>query len=244
MRRIKITFDYIGTAYDGWQRQPGRDTVQQRVEDAIFSLSGERVSVTASGRTDAGVHALGQVAHFDVNTAIPVKNYMTGVNHFLPPDIRILKAEEVTADFHARFSVHEKTYTYCLYESRFERACYLNRATRADNRLDIAKMKQAAKAFEGTHDFTSFCSSGADTTTFTRTIKSVYVRRSGGLVKISVTADGFLYNMVRRLAAVLVRAGYGQVDCDGVKKLLAAADNRVAKDVLPACGLYLESVVY
>lgn len=244
MRRIKITFDYIGTAYDGWQRQPGRDTVQQRVEDAIFSLSGERVSVTASGRTDAGVHALGQVAHFDVNTAIPVKNYMTGVNHFLPPDIRILKAEEVTADFHARFSVHEKTYTYCLYESRFERACYLNRAARADNRLDIAKMKQAAKVFEGTHDFTSFCSSGADTTTFTRTIKSVYVRRSGGLVKISVTADGFLYNMVRRLAAVLVRAGYGQVDCDGVKKLLAAADNRVAKDVLPACGLYLESVVY
>lgn len=244
MRRIKITFDYIGTAYDGWQRQPGRDTVQQRVEDAIFSLSGERVSVTASGRTDAGVHALGQVAHFDVNTAIPVKNYMTGVNHFLPPDIRILKAEEVTADFHARFSVHEKTYTYCLYESRFERACYLNRAARADNRLDIAKMKQAAKAFEGTHDFTSFCSSGADTTTFTRTIKSVYVRRSGGLVKISVTADGFLYNMVRRLAAVLVRAGYGQVDCDGVKKLLAAADNRVSKDVLPACGLYLQSVRY
>ncbi len=244
MRRIKITFDYIGTAYDGWQRQPGRDTVQQRVEDAIFSLSGERVSVTASGRTDAGVHALGQVAHFDVNTAIPVKNYMTGVNHFLPPDIRILKAEEVTADFHARFSVHEKTYTYCLYESRFERACYLNRAARADNRLDIAKMKQAAKAFEGTHDFTSFCSSGADTTTFTRTIKSVYVRRSGGLVKISVTADGFLYNMVRRLAAVLVRAGYGQVDCDGVKKLLAAADNRVAKDVLPACGLYLQCVRY
>lgn len=244
MRRIKITFDYIGTAYDGWQRQLGRDTVQQRVEDAIFLLSGERVSVTASGRTDAGVHALGQVAHFDVNTAIPVKNYMTGVNHFLPPDIRILKAEEVTADFHARFSVHEKTYTYCLYESRFERACYLNRAARADNRLDIAKMKQAAKAFEGTHDFTSFCSSGADTTTFTRTIKSVYVRRSGGLVKISVTADGFLYNMVRRLAAVLVRAGYGQVDCDGVKKLLAAADNRVAKDVLPACGLYLQSVRY
>ena len=244
MRRIKITFDYIGTAYDGWQRQPGRDTVQQRVEDAIFSLSGERVSVTASGRTDAGVHALGQVAHFDVNTAIPVKNYMTGVNHFLPPDIRILKAEEVTADFHARFSVHEKTYTYCLYESRFERACYLNRAARADNRLDIAKMKQAAKAFEGTHDFTSFCSSGADTTTFTRTIKSVYVRRSGGLVKISVTADGFLYNMVRRLAAVLVSAGYGQVNCDGVKKLLAAADNRVAKDVLPACGLYLQSVRY
>ena len=102
MRRIKITLDYIGTAYDGWQRQPDRDTVQKRVEEAIFSLSGERVSVVASGRTDAGVHALGQVAHFDVNAAIPAKNYMTGVNHFLPPDIRILSAEEAPEDFHTK----------------------------------------------------------------------------------------------------------------------------------------------
>lgn len=244
MRRIKITLDYIGTDYDGWQRQPGRDTVQQRVEDAIFALSGERVSVTASGRTDAGVHALGQVAHFDVNTAIPAKNYMTGVNHFLPPDIRILKAEEVTDDFHARFSAHEKTYVYCIYESRFDRACYLDRVVRVEQKLDIEKMRDAAEAFCGTHDFTSFCSAGADTTTFTRTIKNISVIRSSGLVKISVTADGFLYNMVRRIAAVLVKAGKGQIDKAGAEKLINAADNRVAKDVMPAYGLYLKSVKY
>ena len=215
MRRIKITLDYIGTAYDGWQRQPDRDTVQKRVEEAIFSLSGERVSVVASGRTDAGVHALGQVAHFDVNAAIPAKNYMTGVNHFLPPDIRILSAEEAPEDFHARFSAHEKTYTYCIYESRFDRACYFNRAARVEQKLDLKNMKTAAEAFCGTHDFTSFCSAGADTTTFTRTIKDIRVTRSGGLVKISVTADGFLYNMVRRIAAVLVKAGKGQIDKAG-----------------------------
>ncbi len=244
MRRIKITLDYIGTAYDGWQRQPDRDTVQKRVEEAIFSLSGERVSVVASGRTDAGVHALGQVAHFDVNAAIPAKNYMTGVNHFLPPDIRILSAEEAPEDFHARFSAHEKTYTYCIYESRFDRACYFNRAARVEQKLDLKNMKTAAEAFCGTHDFTSFCSAGADTTTFTRTIKDIRVTRSGGLVKISVTADGFLYNMVRRIAAVLVKAGKGQIDKAGAEKLINAADNKVAKDVMPACGLYLKSVKY
>ena len=244
MRRIKITLDYIGTAYDGWQHQPDRDTVQKRVEEAIFSLSGERVSVVASGRTDAGVHALGQVAHFDVNAAIPAKNYMTGVNHFLPPDIRILSAEEAPEDFHARFSAHEKTYTYCIYESRFDRACYFNRAARVEQKLDLKNMKTAAEAFCGTHDFTSFCSAGADTTTFTRTIKDIRVTRSGGLVKISVTADGFLYNMVRRIAAVLVKAGKGQIDKAGAEKLINAADNKVAKDVMPACGLYLKSVKY
>lgn len=244
MRRIKITLDYIGTAYDGWQRQPDRDTVQKRVEEAIFSLSGERVSVVASGRTDAGVHALGQVAHFDVNAAIPAKNYMTGVNHFLPPDIRILSAEEAPEDFHARFSAHEKTYTYCIYESRFDRACYFNRAARVEQKLDLKNMKTAAEAFCGTHDFTSFCSAGADTTTFTRTIKDIRITRSGGLVKISVTADGFLYNMVRRIAAVLVKAGKGQIDKAGAEKLINAADNKVAKDVMPACGLYLKSVKY
>lgn len=244
MRRIKITLDYIGTAYDGWQRQPDRDTVQKRVEEAIFSLSGERVSVVASGRTDAGVHALGQVAHFDVNAAIPAKNYMTGVNHFLPPDIRILSAEEAPDDFHARFSAHEKTYTYCIYESRFDRACYFNRAARVEQKLDLKNMKTAAEAFCGTHDFTSFCSAGADTTTFIRTIKDIRVTRSGGLVKISVTADGFLYNMVRRIAAVLVKAGKGQIDKAGAEKLINAADNKVAKDVMPACGLYLKSVKY
>jgi len=98
MRRIRLTLDYIGTAYSGWQRQPDRDTVQKRVEDALFSLTGERTSVVASGRTDAGVHALGQVAHFDTDSDIPVKNFMTGLNHFLPPDIRILKAENVKND--------------------------------------------------------------------------------------------------------------------------------------------------
>ena len=244
MRRIKITLDYIGTAYDGWQRQPDRDTVQKRVEEAIFSLSGERVSVVASGRTDAGVHALGQVAHFDVNAAIPAKNYMTGVNHFLPPDIRILSAEEAPEDFHARFSAHEKTYTYCIYESRFDRACYFNRAARVEQKLDLKNMKTAAEAFCGTHDFTSFCSAGADTTTFTRTIKDIRITRSGGLGKISVTADGFLYNMVRIMTGTLLAVQQGRFVPEDIPKIIEGKNRKLAGPTAPACGLYLEKVFY
>ena len=244
MRRIRLTLDYIGTAYSGWQRQPDRDTVQQRVEDALFSLTGERTSVVASGRTDAGVHALGQVAHFDTDSDIPVKNFMTGLNHFLPPDIRILKAENVKNDFHARFSAHEKTYCYCIYECPFDRAAYLNRAARVSEKLDVKAMRMASTAFLGEHDFTSFMSTGADTVGAVRTVKDVRVVRSGGLVRIFVTANGFLYNMVRLIAGVLVRAGQGKIDKAGVEKLIALKDKHAVREVMPAEGLYLVSVKY
>ena len=244
MRRIRLTLDYIGTAYSGWQRQPDRDTVQKRVEDALFSLTGERTSVVASGRTDAGVHALGQVAHFDTDSDIPVKNFMTGLNHFLPPDIRILKAENVKNDFHARFSAHEKTYCYCIYECPFDRAAYLNRAARVSEKLDVKAMRMASTAFLGEHDFTSFMSTGADTVGAVRTVKDVRVVRSGGLVRIFVTANGFLYNMVRLIAGVLVRAGQGKIDKAGVEKLIALKDKHAVREVMPAEGLYLVSVKY
>lgn len=142
MRRIKITLDYIGTSYSGWQRQPGQDTVQQRVEDALEALTGIKTSVTASGRTDAGVHALGQVAHFDTDSVLPVKNFMTGLNHFLPADIRVLSAMQAEDGFHARFSAKEKTYCYCLYESPFDRAVYLNRAVRVAERTEYRRHAQ------------------------------------------------------------------------------------------------------
>ena len=244
MRRIRLTLDYIGTAYSGWQRQPDRDTVQKRVEDALFSLTGERTSVVASGRTDAGVHALGQVAHFDTDSDIPVKNFMTGLNHFLPPDIRILKAENVKNDFHARFSAHEKTYCYCIYECPFDRAAYLNRAARVSEKLDVKAMRMASTAFLGEHDSTSFMSTGADTVSAVRNVKDVRVVRSGGLIRIFVTANGFLYNMVRLIAGVLVRAGQGKIDKAGVEKLIALKNKHAVREVMPAEGLYLVSVKY
>ena len=218
MRRIKMTLEYIGTSYSGWQRQPGQDTVQQRVEDALKALTGVKTSVTASGRTDAGVHALGQVAHFDTDSGLSVKNFMTGLNHFLP--------------------------AYCLYESPFDRAVYLNRAVRVAERLDLSAMRNAAEAFIGEHDFTSFMSTGADTKTSVRTVKSLKIVRSGGLVKIYVTANGFLYNMVRLMAGALVRAGVGAVDRTGIEELIALRDKNAVREVMPAAGLYLVAVKY
>ena len=244
MRRIKITLEYIGTSYSGWQRQPGQDTVQQRVEDALKAHTGVKTSVTASGRTDAGVHALGQVAHFDTDSGLSVKNFMTGLNHFLPADIRVLSASPAEDGFHARFSAKEKTYCYCLYESPFDRAVYLNRAVRVAERLDLSAMRNAAEAFIGEHDFTSFMSTGADTKTSVRTVKSLKIVRSGGLVKIYVTANGFLYNMVRLMAGALVRAGVGAVDRTGIEELIALRDKNAVREVMPAAGLYLVAVKY
>ncbi len=243
-RRIVLTLGYMGTAYSGWQRQPGEDTVQQRVENAIKSLTRESVSVTASGRTDAGVHAIGQVAHFDTDSNIPTKNFVSGLNHFLPPDIRVTAAREANASFHARFSAKKKTYCYCIYESRVERAELYNRAVRVEDKLDVKKMNEAAAAFIGEHDFTSFMSTGADTNTATRTIIELKAVRSGGLVKIYATANGFLYNMVRLIAGVLVRAGRGKITADGVSELIEKKSKHAVTEVMPACGLYLVKVNY
>lgn len=244
MRRIKLTIGYIGTAYSGWQRQPDQDTVQKRIEDAIYALTKERVSVQGSGRTDAGVHALGQVAHFDTDATIPLKNFVTGVNHFLPSDIRVENAEEVDESFHARFNATSKTYCYLLYESDREKAVYLNRAVQVKQKLSLKKMRDCAVAFLGEHDFTSFMSTGADTTGAVRTITELKVERADGLVRISVSANGFLYNMVRLIVGVLVRAGKGEIDCNGVKRLIELKSKDAVREVMPACGLYLKRVEY
>lgn len=244
MRRIKLTITYDGTAYHGWQIQPNADTVQERVERAVFMLTGERVTVVGSGRTDAGVHALAQTAHFDTDSNIPTRNFFTGLNNFLPLDVRVLAAEEVSGDFHARFSAKEKTYRYYLYESDVELPMLLNRAVAVKGNLDIEKMKEAAKVFIGKHDFRSFQSTGADTVTSVRTIKRLTVKRERGFVVISVTADGFLYNMVRKLVAALVAAGLGKTTVGDIKAKLALADKDAVREVFPAHGLYLVKVKY
>ncbi|MGN1093467.1 MAG: tRNA pseudouridine(38-40) synthase TruA, partial [Candidatus Neoclostridium sp.] len=159
---VRITVDYIGTAYHGWQKQKGLDTIQERLENAVKNLTGEEVTVHGSGRTDAGVHAVGQVAHFCLENQSRSYNFVKGLNHFLPPDIRVLEAKTESEGFHARFSAHKKTYEYLLYEGMTDRAVYLNRAMRVWARLDVEKMNAAAKLLEGEHDFSSFMSAGSE----------------------------------------------------------------------------------
>lgn len=244
MRRIKITLDYIGTNYCGWQRQPSLDTVQSRIESAIKKLTGETVSIVGSGRTDAGVHALGAVAHIDTQSEIPAKNFMSGLNHFLPPDIRILSAEEVDENFHARFSAVEKTYCYIIYCGKVDKAVYHNRAVRVESELDIEKMKTASRAFIGKKDFRSFMSTGADTKTTERTVKDIKIETDGDLIKIYYTADGFLYNMVRLMTGVLIKAGKGEIDGDGIEKLIEMKSKNAVNLVMQPHGLYLVEVKY
>lgn len=244
MRRIKLTLGYDGTAYSGWQRQPNQDTVQSRLEQAVKKLTGEEVSVQGSGRTDTGVHALAQVAHFDTESSINVKNFVSGLNHFLPPDIRVNSATEVDVLFHSRFSAVEKTYCYLIYESDTDIAVLTNKAVRVKDRLSVKKMQDAATAFVGEHDFRSFQSTNADTATSVRTVKSVRVVRRDGLIRIYATANGFLYNMVRLMVGTLVRAGKGEIDYNGIRELIERADKHAVTEVMPACGLYLVEVKY
>lgn len=241
--RIRIDLDYIGTAYAGWQVQPGLKTVQGEVERALDRMTGEKNAVVASGRTDAGVHALCQTAHFDTEKTWAPSAFVGGLNARLPRDIRVLRAELAPEGFHARYSAVRKTYEYRLYRSDVERAAFYERAARLPTAADTDKMRLAAQYFIGTHDFTSLRASGSDTKTSVRTVTQADVTERDGLVVFTVTADGFLYNMVRIMTGLIVRAGlYGRPE--DVGEILAARDRTLARETAPACGLYLKQVYY
>ena len=242
--RIKLELDYIGTAYAGWQTQPGQRTIQGEIERALYTLTGEAVRVTASGRTDAGVHALCQTAHFDTEKGWEAGAFVGGLNRYLPRDIRVLSAERADDGFHARFSAKGKTYVYLMYLSDVERAVFYGRAARLPVSADIAKMRDAARNFVGRHDFAAFCASGADTSTTVRTVTEAAVDRDGGLVTFTVSADGFLYNMVRIMAGLLMRIGTGKEPPETAAAVLASRDRTEARDTAPACGLYQKKVYY
>lgn len=241
--RIKLTLDYIGSRYHGWQLQPGKDTVQKRLEDALSKLCGEEIHVVASGRTDSGVHAFGQVVHFDTTTSYDIVAYHRGTNNYLPASIRVLKAEQVSDEFHARFSAKQKTYMYLMYESAQERAVYSERATRVDT-LDIDAIEKACKYLIGEHDFSSFMSTGSDIKTTVRTITNAKIEKQGNEYKFFVTANGFLYNMVRKIVAGLIRVGTGKMSVEDFAKKVENPDILSLPFVAPADGLYLVSVEY
>ncbi len=239
--RVKLIIEYDGANFCGWQFQPELRTVQSEIEAAIKKLTGEETRVTASGRTDAGVHALGQVAHFDTQKDLGEK-FQGALNFYLPPDVRIIKAEYVSEDFHARFSAKNKTYKYLIYESRTDRPLLNGRVARVGYKLNASAMNRVSQNFLGKHDFSAFMSTGSETSTTVRTITHIDVRRKDGFIILSVSADGFLYNMVRKIAAALIRVGMGKLSGEDVNALL---DNSAEfSPVAPAQGLYLYKVEY
>lgn len=238
--RYRITVSYDGSGFCGWQSQRNGASIQDAIETAIERLTGARSRVTGSGRTDAGVHAMAQVAHFDSDKVLEPKTIVGGLNAHLPRGIRVTKAEHVDCAFDARKSVKKKTYMYLMYKGA-ELPVLDGRAVCIGD-PDISAMRAAAKGVVGTHDFATFMASGSGAKTTTRTVFDARIEDDGFLVKLFVSANGFLYNMVRIIAAQVMRAGRGEtVD---IPALIAARDRTKAKDTAPACGLYLYNVEY
>lgn len=242
--RVKLTLSYDGTNYCGWQVQPNGITVQETVENAVEAVTGEKVRVTGSGRTDAGVHAEGQVAHFDTTSSVPADKFFKALNVHLPNDVKVLCSEEVEQTFHACNSAKRKTYEYSLYYAQTELPLKERYAVKLDRKPDIDKIKECAKTFLGEHDFRAFCASGSGAKTTRRTIYDLSVEERDGQITIAVTGNGFLYNMVRIMVGSLLSVGNGEIEISDVQKMLELGERQKNVRTLPAKALCLKKVEY
>jgi len=240
--KIRLTIMYDGAPYCGWQIQPGQKSVQGEITYAIFKLTGERAEVTGSGRTDAGVHALGQVASFELQKSFDIKKIPGGLNYYLEPSIRVIDARRAKKDFNARNSAKRKTYVYEIYIAEHDNPFLTNRALRVC-KTDIPLMKEAAKLFIGTHDFKCFMSSNSSIKTTVRTVFDSKLTARGDKIAYAITADGFLYNMVRKIVGAILAVGTGKRDINSINSSLNEPFIPVQENA-PACGLYLKSVKY
>jgi tRNA pseudouridine38-40 synthase len=247
MRNFKVTFEYDGAAFCGWQAQgQGERTVQGEMEKALAKIFKKPVKVIASGRTDSGVHARGQVVSFKADTRMKPLEIQKAMNGLLPRDMAVHEAKEVNDSFHAQYSVKEKTYRYTILNRPYRSAFLKDHALFHPYPLSLAAMRKAAKFLVGRHDFKSFQAHDplrAERQTV-RTIKKLVIKKEGYLVHIDVTADGFLYKMVRNIVGTLLAVGSGQLAEGEVAKILKARDRKKAPETAPAQGLCLMKVRY
>ena len=245
MRNIKITIEYDGTRYNGWQTQKNGSGIQEILTNAIHQVCKDVTKINGAGRTDAGVHAMGQTASFSTECKIPVNKLAAAVNVFLPKDIVIKNAEEVSKDFHARYSAKGKKYMYIVNNSSSRSALNFYREYNFPYELDYKKIKRACEIFEGTHDFRGFMASGSSVKDTIRTISKIQVKkRDDGRIIFNFTGDGFLYNMVRILVGTLLEVGLGKINVEELKSIIASKDRTKAGKTVPAQGLYLVEVYY
>jgi len=242
--RVRIVVSYDGTNYCGWQRQKNGLSVQEVVEIAIEKLTAEKVSVVGSGRTDSGVHAKGQVAHFDTNSSIPAERFYLALNTVLPDDIKVVSSAEASENFHARFSAKKKTYSYNFYVSDVILPLVDRYACRLDKTPDLAAMTLAASAFCGEHDFAAFRGTGSAVKDTVRSIYDITFKKTEGGFSVYVTGNGFLYNMVRVMVGALLSVGSGETSVSAIGDALLSGKRNKAFKTLPAKGLTLENVGY
>lgn len=244
MRNIKLTIEYDGKDFNGWQKQPNKLNIQGEIERAIKDITGEEVDLIASGRTDAGVHALGQVANFKTDSNIPVEKTPIALNTKLKRSIRILVAEEVDERFHSRYNCKKKTYRYVINNSANGTAIYRNLEYNFSQKLNVDKMNEAVKYFIGEHDFKGFKASGTSSKSSVRTIYDAKVYKNGDRVNIELTGNGFLYNMVRIIAGTLIEVGIEKILPEQITDIINSKERTKAGKTLPPNGLYLVKVEY
>lgn len=244
MKNIKLTIEYDGKEYNGWQKQPNKLNIQGEIERAIQNITGEQVELIGTGRTDAGVHAFGQVANFKIDSDFPIEKMAIAINSQLKKSIRIKKTEEVSQEFHSRYNCHSKTYQYVIDNSEQGSAIYRGLSYHVPQELDVEKMQKAVTYFVGEHDFSSFKSSGTSSKSSVRIIYDANVEKDGEKVKISLTGNGFLYNMVRIMTGALIDVGHKKIAPEDIKTMLEEKDRTKAADTAPAKGLYLYKVSY
>ena len=245
MRNLKLILTYDGTRYKGWQRLSGEEnTIQGKLEAALSRILGEPVEISGSGRTDAGAHALGQVASFHCESGMSCPALLEALRKYLPEDIGVLSCEEAAPRFHARLNATGKTSLYRVWNS--PEPCVFDRryVYRMEEPLDLPAMERAASMVLGTHDFLSFCSNKHFKKSSVRTIYSLTIRREGPEVRFTVAGDGFLYNMVRILVGTLLEVGTGRRDPEEIPRILAARNREAAGYTVPAAGLFLTEVTY
>lgn len=244
MENIQIIISYRGTSYCGWQVQPNGVTIQEVLVRAIKELTGESVNLIGSGRTDAGVHALGQSANFLTAATIPPELWCRALNTRLPADIRVISSRVCQPDFHSRYQAQGKSYLYKILASPVASPFMADLAFHVTRTLDWAAIEEAAANFLGEHDFRAFMASGSSIKTTVRTISEISFSNHDDLWEMTFTGNGFLYNMVRIMAGTLYEVGYGRLKPQDIKKIIAAKDRAKAGITAPAHGLYLKEVFY
>ncbi len=242
--KVKLTVCYDGTNYCGWQVQPNGLSVQQVVQDAVEKATGENCKVVGSGRTDAGVHAERQVAHFETNSTIPPERFYLALNAHLPNDVKVLESAKAEENFDARKSAKKKTYCYSFYYGEIENPLKERYSVRLGKEPDLEKMQSAINLMVGEHDFKAFCSSGSGAKTTVRTIYSIKIEKGKVGLKVLVTGNGFLYNMVRILVGTLLDVGYSRKSEKDILEMLNHGKREKGGRTLPAKGLCLSSVEY
>lgn len=244
MKNIKLTIAYDGTNYSGWQRQNNARTVQEEIEKALYKILKKSITIHGSGRTDAGVHALGQVASFTDDFDLPVNKIPFVINNVLPKDIVIKTAEKMDMDFHARYCAKGKKYIYKILNDSIRNPIYRNHTCYINGDINIKKLTQASKYFIGEHDFRTFMASGSNIKNTVRTIYNINIYKKDKFIILEYDGNGFLYKMVRIITATLLDINFNRISPKDIESIIKSKDRSKAKHTAPAQGLYLDEVYY